>query len=219
MEEPLNIITKREYYEHTMPFKRASELVELEIKHLCEDYYAGNSISDSEIDDDDLEDIYMSNNLNGFIITSRIKKYYSTLRKLKKKNCPATIDGIDKTLQDIAGIRILAPTLTDAYRICKDIKREFEVIGFDDYIENPKKSGYQSLHLIVRKQVKYRKEKKTLPIEIQIRTYAQHSWSYTEHKMVYSNPNPSDETKEKLRARSKSVLEFDQDIDALLHEE
>ena len=216
MEEPLQeVISKRTYREYAKLCRRGLKAVLLDIENICEDYEPDDTI---DVDDEDLDDIDMDNNYNGFIITSRVKKFKSVVKKCRKKGYPATLDGIATNIQDIAGIRILAPTLTDVNRIREEIYAEFEVITEDDYIESPKPSGYRSLHLVIKKQVRYKKVKKSVAVEIQIRTYAQHGWSYIEREAVYGNPNPSDEIRQKLIDRSKSVLEFDNEMDAIFHD-
>ena len=55
-------------------------------------------------------------------------------------------------LKDIIGIRVVCSSLEDVYRLSDEIKNIEDIIILKekDYIKKPKKSGYKSLHLIVR---------------------------------------------------------------------
>ena len=54
-----------------------------------------------------------------------------------------------------------------------------------DYITNPKKNGYRSLHMIVMVDVYFSDQKRSVPVEIQIRTLAMDFWASTEHQIRY----------------------------------
>lgn len=85
------------------------------------------------------------------------------------------------TMQDIAGIRAVLPTLKNVkklhslYVAGKRLRHEFK--DQKNYIERPKPDGYRSIHLVY----KYRNDKfaqfNDSLIEIQIRTKIQHIWA------------------------------------------
>lgn len=54
-----------------------------------------------------------------------------------------------------------------------------------DYIKNPKESGYRSLHLIVEVPIFLQNEKKSVKVEVQLRTIAMDFWASLEHKLRY----------------------------------
>ena len=54
-----------------------------------------------------------------------------------------------------------------------------------DYIDNPKKNGYRSLHLIVTVPIFLASEKRIMRAEIQLRTIAMDFWASLEHKLYY----------------------------------
>ena len=54
-----------------------------------------------------------------------------------------------------------------------------------NYIENPKKNGYRSLHVIVRIPVYFMNSKEMVPVEVQIRTIAMDYWASLEHDLKY----------------------------------
>ena len=54
-----------------------------------------------------------------------------------------------------------------------------------DYIENPKPSGYRSLHLIIQTPIFTENGKKDVFVEVQLRTIAMDFWASLEHKLRY----------------------------------
>ena len=62
-----------------------------------------------------------------------------------------TFETAAETLNDIAGIRVICYFCDDIYLIAEAIKRQSDlrIIREKDYVKNPKRSGYQSIHVIV----------------------------------------------------------------------
>ena len=54
--------------------------------------------------------------------------------------------------------------------------RSYKIIKFNDYVENPKDSGYRSIHYVYKYSSKADKYN-GLKIELQIRTKLQHNWA------------------------------------------
>jgi len=96
-------------------------------------------------------------------ITGRAKHIYSIWRKMQRKGI-----GFSQ-VYDIRAIRILVPELRDCYATLGMVHGLWRNIPneFDDYIANPKETGYRSLHTAV-----VGPEGKIL--EIQIRTQQMH---------------------------------------------
>jgi putative GTP pyrophosphokinase len=83
-------------------------------------------------------------------------------------------------MQDIGGLRIVLRELDYVYKMrdsILDSKFLHKLIRQDDYIKNPKKSGYRSLHLVYKYKNKYRTDYDGLQVEIQLRTELQHIWA------------------------------------------
>jgi ppGpp synthetase/RelA/SpoT-type nucleotidyltranferase len=86
-------------------------------------------------------------------------------------------------MQDIGGIRVILPSIQDVYKLHNDltmINRRFSHIPklpCDDYIKDPKKDGYRSVHQIFTYKSRDHAELDGLSIELQIRTKLQHSWA------------------------------------------
>jgi len=94
-----------------------------------------------------------------FVIKSRTKHYFSIYKKMKKFN-----KRIDEIF-DLNGVRVITDNINNCYQIFGIIHNIWQPIPsrFRDFIANPKKNGYRSLHTTVI----FEKRK---AIEIQIRT-------------------------------------------------
>lgn len=111
------------------------------------------------------------------IIGQRLKRMPSIIDKLIR------LKKLDLSrMQDIGGLRIVVPSITDVYRICNCLKRNTKCVilhSVKDYINNPKSNGYRSMHMIFRYKCERYPALESYNIEIQIRTQLQHSWSTT----------------------------------------
>ena len=79
-----------------------------------------------------------------------------------------------------------------------------------DYIQQPKESGYRSLHLIIDVPIVISEGTLHLPVEIQLRTIAMDMWASLEHELRYkSDRNFSDSDAARQAApqrRTKALL-------------
>lgn len=105
--------------------------------------------------------IFKKSKINASIET-RMKSLYSTFRKTQRKGIlPSEVD-------DLLGFRIITHSLEECYRALEVIQRKWgardQVV--QDYIQESKKSGYQSIHLHLLVQ--------NVPVEFQIRDKAMH---------------------------------------------
>ncbi|KAJ7982689.1 Guanosine-3',5'-bis(Diphosphate) 3'-pyrophosphohydrolase [Quillaja saponaria] len=111
---------------------------------------------------------------------SRLKSLYSIFSKMKRKDV-----GIDK-VYDARALRVVVgdkngtlhgPAVQCCYSLLNIVHSLWTPIDgeFDDYIVNPKSSGYQSLHTAVQGP-------DNSPLEVQIRTQRMHE--YAEHGLA-----------------------------------
>lgn len=133
----------------------------------------------------DLSDIYGRPIVRS--TSSRIKSVDSIVRKLERKGYELSIESAVNNLNDIAGVRIICFFCDDIYKIAEAIKGEKDlcIIKEKDYVKKPKKSGYQSVHIIVSVPVTYNKEKELVRVEIQIRSCAMDYWAELDTQMCY----------------------------------
>ena len=120
-------------------------------------------------------------------IKTRVKSYDSILRKIRRKNIPMTLEGIEENIRDIAGVRVICSFPDDIYELAESFLRQDDItlIERKDYIKNPKESGYRSLHLIVQVPIFLQNTKKLVYVEVQFRTIAMDFWASLEHDIRY----------------------------------
>jgi putative GTP pyrophosphokinase len=109
------------------------------------------------------------------IIAKRLKRTPSIVRKLRRLNHIQL-----STMQDIAGMRVIVKSMPKLRKLIKALKStsfEQELKNEDDYINEPKKSGYRGIHLIFKYNNKDEPELDGLLVEVQIRTEIQHAWA------------------------------------------
>ncbi|MCR5329112.1 MAG: GTP pyrophosphokinase family protein, partial [Saccharofermentans sp.] len=84
-------------------------------------------------------------------IKTRIKNPDSIIRKLLRQGYPVNLESIQEYIYDVAGVRVVCSFIDDIYRVEELFLRQDDIklIRRKDYIENPKDSGYRSLHLVV----------------------------------------------------------------------
>lgn len=120
-------------------------------------------------------------------IKSRLKSPESIIEKLQRRNLPMTVDSIEENLNDVAGVRIICSFIEDIYMLANCLVQQDDVtlLMEKDYIKNPKANGYRSLHLIVEIPIFLQDEKKSMKVEVQLRTIAMEFWANLEHRMRY----------------------------------
>jgi GTP pyrophosphokinase len=161
----------------------------------------------------DLRNLIQSAEIADYSLSGRAKHIYSIYRKAERKNLPIS------EIYDASALRVLVNNLSDCYTILSLVHDKWPHIPaeFDDYINNPKPNGYQSIHTAVTVENK-------LNVEIQIRTYHMHEsaelgvaahWKYKEG----SSESESYEAKiERLRELMQWQQEVSEEIDPQLYQ-
>lgn len=147
-------------------------------------------------------------------IKSRLKSMDSIVEKLQRKGLPLELESIENNLKDVAGIRVICPFLSDIYRMASCLMEQDDILVIEkkDYIKNPKKNGYRSLHLIVETPIFLQKEKRMMKVEVQFRTIAMDFWASLEHRMHYKK-NLDDKMQEMLVAELRDCAEESANLD------
>ena len=143
---------------------------------------------------------------------ARIKSLDRIEEKLKKKGKEITVKNIVDNVYDVVGIRIVCSFITDVYTIASVIRSsdEFVVKSEKDYIEEPKKSGYRSYHMIVSVPVQWKNKTEYIDTEIQIRTVAMDCWASLDHKLRYRFPDKvTKEIEKELVESANDMLKID----------
>ena len=144
-------------------------------------------------------------------VSGRVKTPKSIVEKLKRMNM--SFDEI-RNLSDIGGIRITCKYIQEVYQIFDLLKarKDIEIFWIKDYIENPKPSGYRSLHIIAKYNAETINGRIPINVEFQIRTLAMHLWGSIEHSLKYKYYRNIPENI-KLRLIEASRIAYDLDLE------
>jgi hypothetical protein len=83
-------------------------------------------------------------------------------------------------MQDIAGCRAIVSSVADVRDLVAVYKKseiKHKLVHEDDYINNPKESGYRGVHLIYRYFSDRKQTYNGLKVEMQLRSLLQHAWA------------------------------------------
>mgnify|MGYP003137010187 CR=1 FL=1 len=72
-------------------------------------------------------------------------------------------------MQDVGGCRAVVATQQAAYGVLHGIERNWDVVRVDDYVSEPRPTGYRAIHAIVRRD--------GCAVEVQLRTDGQQVWA------------------------------------------
>lgn len=161
-----------------------------------------------------LQDYEYKNNYNPVEhIKSRLKSYDSASKKLISKGYEVNTTNIEKHVHDMVGLRIVCSFLSDVYEIVKIIENSDQITVHDkeDYITNPKETGYSSYHLNVYIPVYLIDGVELVEAEIQIRTVAMDFWASLDHKITYKFKGEiPEEIKEGMHKCAEDIHALDQ---------
>ena len=176
---PENIITKEQFVKFV---ENSVKFEELMMMYRCAIREVQTKL---EILNDEFKTKRQRNPIDS--IRSRIKSPLSIYEKLKRRNYPVSIQSIADNLNDVAGIRVVCPFISDIYDVARMLisQDDVEVMEVKDYIKNPKPSGYKSYHMIVTIPIFLSDRMVDTKVEIQIRSVAMDFWASLEHKIAY----------------------------------
>ena len=110
------------------------------------------------------------------IVVQRLKRLDSILGKIERFPNMSLY-----RMQDLGGCRVIVDSIEEVYKSVNQFKNSKIRHIFkkeDDYIQNPKKSGYRSYHMVYQFQSDENETyNKNILIEIQFRTKLQHIWA------------------------------------------
>jgi HD domain/Region found in RelA / SpoT proteins len=149
-----------------------------------------------------LQEITMEGVASGLEVSvqGRVKSLFSTFKKMARKSVPLTkvydARALRVVVEDFSGARELE-AISACYKLLPAVHRMWKKVDGedDDYIAQPKESGYQSLHTAVMGPG-------GVPMEVQIRTATMHDvaeygraahWAYKEHTPALGGSAPARE--------------------------
>ena len=148
------------------------------------------------------------------MIKSRVKKPISIVEKLNRRNLPVSLESMLLNLDDVAGIRVICSFVDDIYAVANMLvsQDDITVVAIKDYIRHPKPNGYRSYHLIIEIPVFFSEEKRSMRVEVQIRTIAMDFWASLDHQLKYKKDigDAADLISEELRQCAEIIAQTDQ---------
>ena len=108
-------------------------------------------------------------------------------KKIEKKGLELNGNCVVNGLNDIVGVRAICFFRDDIYRVADAVRgqKDIKILKEKDYVAKPKRSGYQSIHLIVEVPVAYYETVEYVRAEIQIRSFAMDYWAELDYQMCY----------------------------------
>lgn len=216
MERVTKYINERILPESSGPlFERAKEFEELMMMYGCAIREVTTKL---EVLNDELSVRYNRNPIE--FIKSRIKKPLSIAKKLESRGFEITVDSVMKNLNDVAGVRVICYFIDDIYDVARWLARQDDIklLEVKDYIRQPKKNGYRSLHMIVEIPVFFSKGKQLMRVEVQIRTIAMDFWASLEHQLRYKKNITNVENSEEIGMELKECAEVIANTDMRMQE-
>lgn len=158
-----------------------------------------------DIIDSDFQHMYKHNPIHH--IESRVKDFHSLIKKLKHRDLEISAEIVRDNITDIAGIRVICNRIEDIYAIENLLLKQEDInlLKRKDYIKNPKKNGYRSLHIIITVPVFLTDSVEVAPVEIQIRTLGMDMWASLEHDLRYKNKDNTEKFKKELKQCSIDI--------------
>ena len=119
--------------------------------------------------------------------TGRLKSYDSVCKKMQKKGLDLNFNQALEKINDLIGVRAVCAYVDDIYKVADLIEKQqdIRIIKTKDYVNQPKKSGYQSLHLILEVAIPFQQENQWIKLELQLRTAAMDYWANLDHQLRY----------------------------------
>ena len=112
---------------------------------------------------------------NRDIVAQRLKRLPSIITKLERLSWLKL-----SRMQDIGGCRAIVGSADDAFRLAADFadsRIRHELVRYDNYIDEPRDSGYRSLHMVYSYHSDRNDLWNGLKTEIQVRSQLQHQWA------------------------------------------
>ena len=156
-------------------------------------------------------------------IQSRLKTIESILEKAERYGIQDPINNIDeikREILDIAGVRVVCNYEEDLRTMARLLidQEDISFIREQDYCNNPKPSGYRSLHVVIAVPVYLVNRKKMVPVEIQFRSIAMDAWASLEHELRYKNKGRlSNDIVDTLKECAETLHDVDERLSRIRH--
>lgn len=154
-------------------------------------------------------------------IESRLKTIDSLVKKAERYGIPDPLKNLPRVraeVYDIAGVRVICNYRRDIYAISRLLLKQSDVnlIRVKDYCENPKNTGYRSLHVVISIPVFLVKERIHVPVELQFRSIAMDTWATLEHELRYKNNGElTEDIKDNLKRCAYMLANIDKQMEEI----
>lgn len=143
----------------------------------------------------------------------RVKGYDSVCKKMSKKGLELDRETALEKINDLIGVRAICSYVDDIYRVADllEKQKDIRIVKVKDYIKQPKKSGYQSLHMILDVAIAFQQETQWIRVELQLRTAAMDYWANLDHQLRYKRgEKETDMIDEELQQCAAVITQLDQ---------
>ena len=195
-----NLTSIDDFKKDFFKFESALKMLELQLQILGEEFLLNNNYNPIEH------------------IKCRVKSFDSIIEKLVKRGYEPTYENMINYINDIVGVRIVCSFKSDVYDLVNLIKTSsnFTIINEQDYIKNPKDTGYSSYHINLLLPIYLSSGVEYIKAEVQIRTMAMDFWASVDHKLSYKHQNVTDEeTKRELYEGANVIRNLDEKMGKL----
>lgn len=157
-------------------------------------------------------------------IQTRLKTLESIMEKATRYGIEDPINNLDvvrREVLDIAGIRVVCNYEEDLHTMSGLLlaQEDIKLIRVKDYSNNPKESGYRSLHVVVSVPVYLVNRKKMVPVEIQFRSISMDAWASLEHELRYKNKGElSQDIVDTLKECAETLHKVDERLSKVRHQ-
>lgn len=157
-------------------------------------------------------------------IQSRLKSMSSLYEKALRYGIEDPLNHLDivrEQIYDIAGVRVVCNYREDVYALSELLLQQADIklIKVKDYNENPKESGYRSLHVVISVPVFLVHSQEVVPVELQFRSIAMDTWASLEHELKYKNKGElSGAVQEQLKECAKTLADVDTQMEDIRHQ-
>ena len=132
---------------------------------------------------------------------------------IQKKGLDLNFSQALEKINDLIGVRAVCSYVDDIYKVAELIEKQqdIRILKTKDYIKEPKKSGYQSLHLILEVAMPFQNESQWIKAELQLRTAAMDYWANLDHQLRYKRGQKQAAViNEELQRCASVISELDQ---------
>ena len=205
-------------------FRGTDEELQKEIDNISLQYGSAIKVLETRIkilsDDFDKKHSYMPIHH----VKSRLKTFESIHEKAVRYGIEDPMNNIDvvkREVLDIAGVRVICNYEEDLATMSRLLlaQEDIEMIRVRNYCDNPKESGYRSLHVVVAVPVYLVNTKYMVPVEVQFRSIVMDAWASLEHELRYKNKGELEQSAvDVLKECAETLHNVDERMSKVRHE-